>query len=487
MDYGGANTTASNNNRVGFTHLASNVISDQASSSRQDTETNQNRTTLKSSNSSDTVSSSSSDSSSDNFFNPQTLPKFRVKNDIPKPNAGTKYKNEKFDVSNEALYRLEESIHGSPESTSQFSDVTYESLVPHMSPTLSPMVQVMERPGDYDPNRIPSSIFSRPSTPTEWSVASNDSLFSIHIGNNSFSRDHVSRIGVDLYRSGELQKSGELSKSEELCETGESYKPWELFQSQELYQSTEVLTNCDTKRSSELVKVKQTSPTRKGVVKPNKNLDVVKSIDVDVGPGETARIDEPTYDVPKATVGTSQVEAHTEYSGDSRSANFRSDKSETSIPSFALPIKKESSWCPLCGCPSCFSCKCSVCSFKCLVWPRCFRNCLSCKGCCRCKWPRCRCKFPSIWSCCRKCPSCRPSCSCSSWNSCKCPSCLCWKLQSEKKSCYDSSYVLTDGGIKSSNKVCPIPPKSTPSSKRHCPNCVFRSSSSCSCCSCSLC
>ncbi|EYU28867.1 hypothetical protein MIMGU_mgv1a010940mg [Erythranthe guttata] len=206
------------------------------------------------------------------------------------------------------------------------------------NPPHNSLTSLMERPGDFDPNRIPSSIFSRPSTPTEWSVASNDSLFSIHIGNNSFSRDHVSRIGVDLYRSGELQKSGELSKSEELCQTEESYKPWELFQSQELFQSTEVLTNCDTKRSSELVKVKQTSPTRKGVVKPNKNLDVVKSIDVDVGPGETARIDEPTYDVPKATVGNSQVEAHTEYSGDSRSANFRSDKSETSIPSFALPM-----------------------------------------------------------------------------------------------------------------------------------------------------
>ncbi|KAL2532020.1 Uncharacterized protein Adt_05371 [Abeliophyllum distichum] len=40
---------------------------------------------------------------------------------------------------------------------------------------------------------------------TEWSVASNESLFSIHMGNNSFSRDHAMFLG----------KSGELPRLEE--------------------------------------------------------------------------------------------------------------------------------------------------------------------------------------------------------------------------------------------------------------------------------
>nr|GMC99339.1 circumsporozoite protein-like [Ipomoea batatas] len=48
------------------------------------------------------------------------------------------------------------------------------------------------QPSGYDPNRIPLSVFgSRSSAPMEWSVASTESLFSIHVGNNSFSRDRA--------------------------------------------------------------------------------------------------------------------------------------------------------------------------------------------------------------------------------------------------------------------------------------------------------
>ncbi|KAK1313019.1 hypothetical protein QJS10_CPA06g00943 [Acorus calamus] len=63
-----------------------------------------------------------------------------------------------------------------------------------------PAVQFMAR--SDDPNRIPSSIFNRSksTTPQEWSVASNESLFSIHVGNSSFSRDHIILFG----KSGEL-------------------------------------------------------------------------------------------------------------------------------------------------------------------------------------------------------------------------------------------------------------------------------------------
>ncbi|PKU63069.1 hypothetical protein MA16_Dca026475 [Dendrobium catenatum] len=43
-----------------------------------------------------------------------------------------------------------------------------------------------------DPNRIPMSVFARntaTTSPKDWSVASNDSLFSIQMGNSSFSRE----------------------------------------------------------------------------------------------------------------------------------------------------------------------------------------------------------------------------------------------------------------------------------------------------------
>lgn len=65
----------------------------------------------------------------------------------------------------------------------------------------------------YDPNRIPTSVFnSKPSNPMEWSVASNESLFSIHVGNNSFSTESFLL----------MQKSGDLTnvymKTEEMVD-----------------------------------------------------------------------------------------------------------------------------------------------------------------------------------------------------------------------------------------------------------------------------
>ncbi|WVZ62756.1 hypothetical protein U9M48_012462 [Paspalum notatum var. saurae] len=69
----------------------------------------------------------------------------------------------------------------------------------------APTVQAMSRAPDEhpDPKRIPSSVFARSksTTPTDWSVTSNESLFSINVGNASFSKDHFFLYG----------KSGELS------------------------------------------------------------------------------------------------------------------------------------------------------------------------------------------------------------------------------------------------------------------------------------
>lgn len=72
----------------------------------------------------------------------------------------------------------------------------------------SPPLQLMSPNSGYDPNRIPTSIFcSKPTSPMEWSVASNESLFSLHLGNNSFSRDQVFSFNN---KSGELPKTNDL-------------------------------------------------------------------------------------------------------------------------------------------------------------------------------------------------------------------------------------------------------------------------------------
>ncbi|KAK1281494.1 hypothetical protein QJS10_CPB22g00383 [Acorus calamus] len=59
----------------------------------------------------------------------------------------------------------------------------------------TPPVPVTVRYDVPDPNRIPASVFARSTNQVEWSVASNESLFSIHLGNSSFSRDRVFLLG----------------------------------------------------------------------------------------------------------------------------------------------------------------------------------------------------------------------------------------------------------------------------------------------------
>ncbi|KAL3629446.1 hypothetical protein CASFOL_026668 [Castilleja foliolosa] len=80
----------------------------------------------------------------------------------------------------------------SPHPWSMISASPPPDFGPHLLPELST--------NNYDPNRIPTSIFS--TKPDGWSVASNESLFSIQMGNNSFSHDNAI-----LY-----EKSGELGR-----------------------------------------------------------------------------------------------------------------------------------------------------------------------------------------------------------------------------------------------------------------------------------
>lgn len=95
-------------------------------------------------------------------------------------------------------------------SRSDSSDSTHDSRSNNGSAKQLPPVQVMERTGDVagspSPYRIPSSVFSRTKStaPMEWSVASNESLFSIQMGNMSFTRDQAYWVG----KSQELGTSG---------------------------------------------------------------------------------------------------------------------------------------------------------------------------------------------------------------------------------------------------------------------------------------
>lgn len=264
----------------------------------------------------DSVSLSSSISSSGSFFqvNPQIVTNHSMSSPSPKLKGEIKplYESDKVDISNEVLFKLEESFSKSPGSTSQVSDVTLESFRPNISPIQSPPVQVMERSGDFNPNRIPPSIFAIPSTPMEWSEVSNDSLFSIHIGNQ------VARISGDLYRSGELSKSGEI------LEYGESYQSGEFYNSQGLIMSNELNTRFD-----------HASAAAKGV-EPEKNSDVVKTMGAEKNFGATDFVYESTYKFHEA--GTNNLcKENLKDPGGSYNANCQTEGSTVSNLSIAFP------------------------------------------------------------------------------------------------------------------------------------------------------
>ncbi|KAJ4960902.1 hypothetical protein NE237_020812 [Protea cynaroides] len=155
-------------------------------------------------------SSSSSDTSLEEFFGPSTMsnegipPKVHEDVQLAPKDDGKDVNSDRHPKSGES------SDQGSPSDaiplkvTFNYPDSSLDSL----SATQSPQIQLMGRSEEPDPYRIPSSVFARSKStaPVEWSVASNESLFSIHAGNNSFSRDNIFLMG----RSGELSKSGEL-------------------------------------------------------------------------------------------------------------------------------------------------------------------------------------------------------------------------------------------------------------------------------------
>ncbi|XP_027922155.1 uncharacterized protein LOC114179870 isoform X2 [Vigna unguiculata] len=72
-----------------------------------------------------------------------------------------------------------------------------------------PPVQVMERPGETNTSpdyTFPSHVFSKSTanSQVEWSTASNESLFSIYMGNTSFSND------LGCFKSWEMDKPGDV-------------------------------------------------------------------------------------------------------------------------------------------------------------------------------------------------------------------------------------------------------------------------------------
>ncbi|XP_033514510.1 uncharacterized protein [Nicotiana tomentosiformis] len=331
----------------------------------------------KSSELSRSIFSSSSGSSSDDFIlvNPK-IASNSITLDIPSSKYSRDAKplsQDDYNGSNGMFHNLE--LNRSTSPATQISDISDEPLLPNIpSITKSPSIQMMERQGGYDPNRVPSSIFGNiSSTPKEWSAASDESLFSI---NASLSRDHILLMGGDIWKSGELHKSGELK--------------------------------------NKCIELDRSEDTERGVVTGNNHIEagsqhepIKKELhfEEEIKVGRSAEY--------STTTGHSKGN---EGFRDSYSTIHHSDGSGTSL---AFPVsgkstepfchiicytRKKSIW------PLCFYSYCS-CGFCCSRWPSC---CCKCSGCLSCKWSSwicCSCKWLSWSGCCHKWPS-RQDCCC---------------------------------------------------------------------------
>ncbi|KAK7330286.1 hypothetical protein VNO77_24476 [Canavalia gladiata] len=154
----------------------------------------------------------------------ESCQKQSTENESPKPLQVTEQGHEGIvnssmgtPISPSSESSTQEDIHVSPNAThkshiaAESSDGSNrETNTNHGSETKNPPVQVMERPGESgtsnSPYSFPSHVFARTNTnsPGDWSAASNESLFSIYMGNMSFSNELV------CFKSGELDKPGDV-------------------------------------------------------------------------------------------------------------------------------------------------------------------------------------------------------------------------------------------------------------------------------------
>ncbi|XP_019459837.1 PREDICTED: serine-rich adhesin for platelets-like isoform X2 [Lupinus angustifolius] len=268
-------------------------------------------------------SSSSSESSLDGFFVMDTL-------NFTTSSASTSKSRKDYVSSSHSSSKSEDDNSVLvPTSTFQVSNVTHSQK--GFPPTSSPSIQVMDRSGGYDPARIPSAVFHRNSNPLEWSSASNESLFSLQIENNSFSREHM---------------FGEVSMSPELTKSGEM----NLFS-----RTSSILTEeVDTARKSADVENPQTNKTSDNAFKLEERLSEDQNESM-----------------------------NSDHAASSKSSKLNvsslSHDSENSTHSFAFPIKKHPR--SLCYYSNCSWAFCYTCPTCCHTWP-------SCK-CSNCGWAFC--------------------------------------------------------------------------------------------------
>ncbi|XP_058772549.1 uncharacterized protein LOC131646556 [Vicia villosa] len=284
--------------------------------------------------------SSSSESSSDDFYRMDAAELASKSEKSYVDSFESSAKSEKSYVYSSESSTKSEVDDSPPAPTSTYQVYNLAGSENGMSPTVSPPIQVMDRSGRIDSARIPSSVFdgnNSGNSPLEWSIASNESLFSIHIGHHSFNRENTFKVG-------------------ELHVSQESTKPDELNMLNRLPSVT--IEEIDTASpSADIEKLEKSDESFKLAPKPSEDQTDIKTL-------------------------------HQSASSISTKSSVTSPSSESGTTGHAfVPLKKRSR-------PLCFGCNCSwafcnhnwptCCQYK---WPTCCHAWPSCK--CSCGWLLC--------------------------------------------------------------------------------------------------
>ncbi|GAB2242078.1 hypothetical protein Droror1_Dr00018853 [Drosera rotundifolia] len=375
---GTANETTSNGSD---SHAASNLVID----SNKDESRDATAIRLESV---DSLSSTSSESSSDkDLIELDTSSSLYCssRSDSPRavaPRAETKDNEVALDASRTGETENADSGHA---IETRVSDAAHESVASTISQMHSPPLQVMERDGHCDPQRIPSSVFDRKDSgkPADWSITSTESLFSIHVGKPSYGADFPFSPTAELDRYDELVKSDELLL----------HSPSDL--------STRVDTFVVEKTANEGKNLEEKPTTGKAIAVHTTHSDMGKVYPLD--PVEEKSTPKDTVirssDVSRCSNDSAESAASFAFpiltpAAAAHNVEAKWDHPEPQLESRNSTVfskastAKRSRGCTSCfSCIPCFSCRCSCCSFT---------PCFSCSRCC----------------CCFSCSSCRPCCCC---------------------------------------------------------------------------
>ncbi|XP_065860582.1 uncharacterized protein [Euphorbia lathyris] len=273
-----------------------------------------------------------------------------------------------------------------------------------------PAVQSMERSVEgYDPHRIPSAVFESNRT-VEWSVASNESLFSLNLGRtNSLSPEKL--FGLGDFNTGELDPLAvyrftgpRTSDSDHSCyrisdveiDLLKKIEEDGAEDSEQRNSEENVIENSDLERTIEVSNEVADDTNNKLQLDSKQQPDLALSF----------RVEEPTDKIPPAKI-TKNSEESVKSTSSFAFQVLEDEKTKAKDPKDSSSIQNETqqplpdpdpkaswkSWFDCLGCCSCFSILC--CNYKsCCGGSSCPCNCSSylpssCTCKCNCSWCRC--------------------------------------------------------------------------------------------------